>query len=298
MRGSADTRSTPATGLVETDVEAGGRVLHAYDTGPTGRPDELAVLWHHGTPNTGPPPKPLLPAAARLGVRWVGYDRPGYGRSTPRPGRDVASAAGDAAAVADALGIARFAVMGHSGGGPHALACAALLPGRVSAAAAVASVAPYDGAGLDFFAGMCASGVDALRAALAGRETKAAWEREHGDEYDPEFTEADLAALRGPWTWLNDVVRAACAEGPPPGAVDDDLAFASPWGFDTAGIDVPVLLVQGQRDRVVPPGHADWLAEHVPRAELWRRPDDGHISTLGAAEAALVWLVERARLPR
>jgi pimeloyl-ACP methyl ester carboxylesterase len=110
-----------------------GRTLHVYDTGSGDGTTGLAVFWHHGAPSTGAPPEPLFAAAAERGIRWVSHDRPGYGGSTPHPGRDVASAAADVASVADALGIDRFAVMGDSGGGPHALACAAILPGRVLA---------------------------------------------------------------------------------------------------------------------------------------------------------------------
>src|ERR671912_1216734 len=118
--------------VTETDLTlGGGRTLHVYDTGADDADGRLAVFWHHGSPNIGAPPEPLFPAADRLGIRWVSYDRPGYGGSTPRPERDVASAAGDVSAVADAWGIERFAVMGHSSGGSHALACAALLPERV-----------------------------------------------------------------------------------------------------------------------------------------------------------------------
>jgi pimeloyl-ACP methyl ester carboxylesterase len=114
--------------VTETDLTLGdGRTLHTYDTGADDAAGRLALFWHHGTPNIGAPPEPLFPAADRLGIRWVSYDRPGYGGSTPYPERNVASAAVDASAVADALGIERFAVMGHSGGGPHALACGALL---------------------------------------------------------------------------------------------------------------------------------------------------------------------------
>jgi pimeloyl-ACP methyl ester carboxylesterase len=117
--------------VTETDLElSDGRTLHVYDTGADGADGRLAVFWHHGTPNIGAPPEPLFAAAARLGIRWVSYDRPGYGRSTPYPGREVASAAAYVCTIADALGIDRFAVMGHSGGAPHALACAALLPER------------------------------------------------------------------------------------------------------------------------------------------------------------------------
>src|SRR5918912_2148248 len=156
--------------VTETDLElADGRTLHAYDTGADGAAGRLAVFWHHGTPNIGAPPEPLFEAADRLGIRWVSYDRPGYGGSTPSPSRDVASAAADVAAVADALGIERFAVMGHSGGGPHALACGALLPERVLAVVSVAGLAPFGADGLDWFAGMTPSGAAELRAAAEGR---------------------------------------------------------------------------------------------------------------------------------
>ena len=120
------------------------------------------VFWHHGTPNTGVPPEPLFPAAAQHGIRWVSYDRPGYGGSTPHPGRDIASAAADVSSVAQALGIGQFAVMGHSGGGSHALACGALLPGRVLGVVSVAGMAPFDAEGLDWFAGMAAAGAAEL----------------------------------------------------------------------------------------------------------------------------------------
>jgi pimeloyl-ACP methyl ester carboxylesterase len=130
--------------LRETDLELGdGRVLHAYDTATDGADGRLAVFWHHGSPNIGAPPEPLFSVADRLSIRWVSYDRPGYGGSTPRPDRDVASAAGDASAVADALSIDRFAVMGHSSGGSHALACAALLQDRVLGVVVVAGMAPF-----------------------------------------------------------------------------------------------------------------------------------------------------------
>ena len=215
--------------ITEFDVALGDdRTLHAYDTGGDDAADRLAVFWHHGTPNIGTPPAPLFAAADRLGLRWVSYDRPGYGGSTPRPGRDVASAATYVAAVADALGIDQFAVVGHSGGGPHALACGALLPQRVRAVVSIAGLAPFDADGLDWFAGMTDSGVASLGAAAEGRAAK-----EHhqatGAEYDPEFTDADLAAFAGEWAWFADVVGPAVAAGPG-GLIDDDLALVAPWG--------------------------------------------------------------------
>jgi pimeloyl-ACP methyl ester carboxylesterase len=131
-----------------------GRVLHAYDVGPTGRLDELVVLWHHGTPNIGAPPEPLFKPARTLGIRWIAYDRPGYGGSTPHRNATIASAATDAGQVADQLGIERFAAFGHSGGGARALDCGALLPDRVRAVVSVSSPAPWPVDGLDYFAGM------------------------------------------------------------------------------------------------------------------------------------------------
>jgi pimeloyl-ACP methyl ester carboxylesterase len=268
-----------------------GRRLRAYDTGPkTG--SELVVMWHHGTPNIGHPPEPLFDASARLGIRWLGYDRPGYGGSTVRSGRDIASAAADAARVADAAGVERFAVMGHSGGGPHALACAALLPDRVLGVVSGAGLAPYDAVGLDWFAGMAPSGVASLRAALHGRDAKLAHERAASGG-DIGFVEADLAALEGPWSWFGSVVGPALAGGLD-GLVDDDIAYVTGWGFDPASVTAPTLVLHGARDRIVPSAHGEWLAASLPAAELWLRPDDGHISVLAAAEDALAWLRDRA----
>ena len=276
--------------MKETELELGdGRRLHVYDTGEEGGDGSPVVFWHHGTPNIGAPPEPLFAAGERLGVRWVSYDRPGYGGSTFRPGRDIASAAGDVAAVVDSLGIRRFTVMGHSGGGPHALACAALLGDRVSAVVSVSGMAPFGAEGLDWFAGMSDSGAASLRAALRGRAAKEAYEA--SAEYDPEmFTAEDHAALSGDWSWFGDVVGPALEAGPG-GLIDDDLAYVSPWGFDPARIAVPLLLLHGGMDRVVPGSHGQWLARHCPTAELRFDPGAGHISVLNGGAAALDWLM-------
>ena len=272
--------------IQEIDVPlSDGRVLHGYSTG---QPDQLALVWHHGTPNVGRPPEPLFEVADRLGMRWVSYDRPGYGGSSPHPGRNVASAAEDVSALADALGIERFAVVGHSGGSPHALACAALLPERVLGVLAIACLAPFEAAGLDWFAGMIASGTNSLRAAAAGRAAKQAYEAS-GVEYDPEFTAADLATLHGDWGWLGSVVEPAVAAGPA-ALIDDDLAYVAPWGFDPAGILAPVLFLHGRQDGIAPAAHGEWLARTCPRAELRLTEDDGHLSILEQAPAGLEWL--------
>lgn len=268
-----------------------GRRLHVYDTRPDDSNAGLAIFWHHGTPNLGEPPEPLLPAAAERGIRWVSYDRPGYGGSTPHPGRDVASAAADVSAIADALDIRRFAVMGHSGGSAHGLACAALLSKRVVGAVSVSGLAPYDARGLDWFAGMAAAGAAELRAATAGRRPL-----EHllaTSEFDPGiFTPADHEALKGPWGWLGKIAERAL-EGGLGGMVDDDLAYVVPWGFDPGQIRLPVLIVQGGQDRIAPSPHGTWLAREIRSADLWLRPDDGHISVLSSSAAALDWLLAR-----
>ena len=274
--------------VTETDLElADGRTLHYYDAGP-GDAGALAVFWHHGSPNTGAPPEPLFAAAAANGLRWVSYDRPAYGGSTPKPGRDISSAAADVAAIADALGLDRFAVMGHSGGGSHALACGALLPGRVTAVVCVSGMAPLGAAGLDWFAGMYPGGAAGLRAAAAGRA--AITEFLAAEEFDPEmFTPADHAALAGEWSWLGRVAGQAIAGGPA-GMIDDELASVGPWGFDPAQVAAPVLVLHGGQDRMVPSSHGQWLARTCPSAELRLLPEDGHVSVLRAGADALKWL--------
>jgi pimeloyl-ACP methyl ester carboxylesterase len=195
--------------------------------------------------------------------------------------------------VAGALGVERFAVMGHSGGGPHALACAALLPGRVTAVAVVSSPAPYGADGLDWFAGMGESSAASLRAAVAGRAAKERHEASTTDG-DPAFIAADWAALDAEWGWFGSVVAPAIAAGPAP-LIDDDLAYVAPWGFDPARVAVPVLVAHGTGDRMVPGSHGEWLARHVPGAELRLAPGEGHISVLNHATESLEWLAARSR---
>jgi pimeloyl-ACP methyl ester carboxylesterase len=274
----------------EFDVEADdGRILHAYDVGAIGRDDELVLLWHHGTPNIGAPPEPLFGAAAVLGLRWIGYDRPGYGGSAPRPGATVASAANDAARVADHLGIDRFAVFGHSGGGPRAMACGALLGDRILSVVSVSAPAPWPAEGLDFFAGMSAGSVREMGAAAKGGRSAL----EHilaTEDFDPEsFTTADWSALSGEWSWFDGIVTAGTAHGWG-GMIDDDLAAMSPWGFDVSQLSMPTLIMHGADDRMIPSSHARWLAARCPRAELRLEAGQGHISVLGSAPGALEWV--------
>lgn len=268
----------------ETDLQLpDGRTLHVYDTEGPGLP----LLWHHGTPNLGAPPAPLLPAANQLGLRWFSFDRPGYGGSTPAPGRTVAAVARDAGTVADALGIDTFAVAGFSGGGTFALGTAAVHPDRVVAALSVAGIAPFTSEGLDWFAGMIPSGVTSLQAAAAGREALMAHETS-GVEYDPEFTAADLALFDGPWGWLGSVAGEQAMPSGPDGLVDDDCSYVVPWGCDLPS--APTLLLHGERDRIIPSTHGRWLADHLPAAQLRLELADSHISILRHAESALPWI--------
>jgi pimeloyl-ACP methyl ester carboxylesterase len=286
------------TVIENSAVLSDGRTLHHYDTADEagdqhGEGADLVVVWFHGTPNLGEPPQPLFAAAAERRIRFVSYERPGYATSTEQPGRDVAAAVDDVAAVVDALGVGRFAVFGHSGGGPHALACAALLPDRVIAAVDISGIAPYGVEGLDYFAGTHPSGEAELRAAVLGREELAACLE--SSEFDPEiFTPADLAALENNWAWLAGVAGKAL-EGGLTGMIDDDLAAVRPWGFDPAAIKVPVLICHGEQDRMVPIGHSRWLADRIPGAQLRTYPGDGHVSVLdSAAVSALDWIRAQA----
>jgi pimeloyl-ACP methyl ester carboxylesterase len=269
-----------------------GRTLRVHDSADAhSRVGAFTVLWHHGSPQTGALLDPLLAAAAVRGIRLLSYGRPSYGGSTALPGRTVASAAADVAQLAEQLDLDQFAVMGASGGGPHALACAALLPERVSATACLASLAPADADGLDWFDGMASDGAS-LRAALLGRAARD--EYEQTAEFDPEsFIDRDYAALAGRWACLGTDVGLAAAEGTD-GLIDDDLAFVLPWEFSVGHIVTPVLYVQGGRDRVVPPAHATWLLQNTSEAELWLRPRDGHIAVLDACAVAMDWLREHS----
>ena len=225
----------------------------------------------------------LFAAARAAGLRLVTYSRPGYGHSTPRGGPDhvitpVLADADDTAALLDHLGIGEFVTLGWSGGGPRALACAASAPSRVLAAIVVSSPAPPDADGLDRYRGMAPGIQREQRAVVAGRAALDAVLA--ADEWDETaFTAGDLAALEGEWGWFGGVVAAANASGPDATA-DDLLAAGRAWGFDLGAVAVPVLVVHGAADRMVPLQHGEWLAAHVTASEVAVVPDAGHIAVL------------------
>jgi pimeloyl-ACP methyl ester carboxylesterase len=268
-------------------VEANGRTLCVLEEGdPNGSP----IFALHGTPGSRLLWHGLVEDARSRGIRLLGYDRAGYGRSSRDFGRSVAAAAVDIAAIADALGIDRFAVHGGSGGGPHALACAALLPERVVAAASLAGVAPWEAEGLDWLDGMGQDNLDEFGATLAGPEELAAYlviQRDTMLEDTPEaiaeslrslLCPPDLAVLTGDVaSFLVDQMRTGIEEQIV-GWVDDDLAFVRPWGFELEDIRVPVQVWHGAQDQFVPVAHGYWLAERIPGVETHIHPEDGHLT--------------------
>lgn len=296
------TGATYAAGMRDFDVTLpDGRTLHAQEGGAE---DGSVVIYHHGTPMSRRLWEHWSDDAAACGLRLVGYDRPGYGGSTRDPGRTIASCAADTAALADAVGAGRFVTWGVSGGGPHALACAALLPDRVTAVASVAGVAPYGADGLEFLAGMGQDNLDEFGAALAGEPAVRAYlEAAHAElaGTTPEqladamatlLPDTDVAWLRaGGQTFLH----AAMIDGigaTPDGWIDDDLAFVAPWGFDPADIGVPTLVVQGDVDLMVPFAHGQWLAARVPGVDSWLIEGEGHLSLFDRIGDVHAWLVK------
>ena len=255
-----------------------------------GADEGVLLIFHHGSPGAAQPFEPFHRAAAERGIVLAFPSRAGFGESSRQEGRTVASAAADAVALADLLGHERFLTAGWSGGGPHALACAALLPDRVLAAATIAGVAPYDAEGLDWTAGM---GEDnQVEYPLAARDPDELfdWMEEHAEamasieadqivaEMGSLVSDVDAAQVTGEFgDSLAASFRSAFRHGRW-GWFDDDLAFVRDWGFDLNDIRVPVSIWQGREDRMVPFAHGEWLIEHVPGARTRLRPEHGHLS--------------------
>jgi len=280
-----------------------GRTLAVEEAGdPDGRP----VLVHMGTPNSRHIYEPQAADAAVRGLRLICYDRPGYGGSTPQPGRTAASCATDVRAICTELGISRLAIWGISGGGPHALACAALLPDLVVAAASLAGLAPVGAEGLDWFDGMGQSNVDdfkLLEADPAASRVKVEAEREEMLAASAADQAAIMASLLTPTDAavlkddLGEYLLYTTQEGLAPGAEgwwEDAVAHAGPWGFELSDITIPVLVMHGRQDQFVPFGHGQWLAAHVPGAQARLLEDDGHLTLMvNRVGEVHAWLAER-----
>ncbi len=277
-----------------------GRRLAVRVSGPEGG---LPLLYHHGTPGASPPVRALERAAHARGLRLVTTARPGYGSSTRLPGRRVADVVADSAAVLDALGSADCYTAGWSGGGPHALACAARLEG-CRAALVIAGVAPYGAEGLDWMAGMGEDNVVEFGKALGGEDQLRPFLEAAREELEGATIEGVVASME---SLLPDVDRAVMtdefaedllaemAEGLAPGVdgwLDDDLAFAEDWGFDLGEVAVPTMLWQGSSDLMVPIAHGRWLAGRVPGTVAHLEEGEGHLSIgLGAVHRMLDELV-------
>lgn len=262
-----------------------GRTL-AYSE--RGAEDGLPVFGLHGTPGSRFARHSDPELYERHGVRWITYDRPGYGLSDPLVGRSVADAPADIAAIADGLGLDRFAVVGGSGGAPHALACGALLADRVIRVGALVTPAPPDAENFDFFEGLADLNVKEFNAALAGREAIETFLEHyvHGIRTDvdaiieamlTELPEIDRrraskpeqrAIMKEGWT---EAVRQGSR-----GWADDDLAFAKPWGFDLGDVTVETRVWQGELDVLTPRPHGEYVASRLPNGEFELLEGGGH----------------------
>jgi pimeloyl-ACP methyl ester carboxylesterase len=295
----------------------GERVLTFETWGPS---DGVPVFLLHGTPGSRLGPRPRTLELDRLGVRLIAFDRPGYGGSERLPGRKVADAADDVAAVADALGLSRFAVVGRSGGAPHALASAAELPGRVFAAASLVGLAPYDAEGLDWYERMGGANEAVFRiavGAVAGDDdtvllarlaqltsTLVARDVEFiRAEHDAQMPTADRAVIAdagirqvlrdnfcGAVSHAGNLLTHADHDRILAGWLDDLRALTDVWGFKVETIDVPVLLWHGGQDNLFPAGHSVWLHEHIPGAQVINDAESAHFGALGVLPHVLTWV--------
>jgi pimeloyl-ACP methyl ester carboxylesterase len=267
-----------------------GRV---FEYSAAGNPGRELLVFCVGTPSAVVDFPYVADAAAARGLRSVICSRPGYGWSTRNEGRTVADAAFDTAALADHLGAERFLVMGWSGGGSTALACSALLPARVRAAVVLAGTAPPVEAGevwTTWFPPDMADEVRALRtkppAELAPEYEQAAKQfaelsGEHMANSENQSAADKAALIEVPEVaeWLARSIQSATSAGIW-GWLDDDLAWAKPWGFDVAGIREPEIDRHGDEDGFVSIEQGRWLAAHIPGARFDEMPGGGH-TTVG-----------------
>ncbi|MGW8488701.1 alpha/beta fold hydrolase [Streptomyces sp. NPDC055886] len=285
---------------------ADGRHLMVERTGdPRGRP----VFLLHGTPGSRLGPAPRGMVLYQRHTQLIAYDRPGYGGSDRHEGRRIKDVVEDVRAIADALGLERFAVVGRSGGAPHALACAALMPERITRTAALVSLAPRDAAGLDWFDGMAASNVQAYSTAADDPESLAASfiVRSAQIRRDPvrllddlrrELTDSDRLVVND--AGIRSMLLRNFSEGLRHSAwgwIDDAIAFCRPWGFDPARITGRVLLWHGVKDVFAPVGHSRWLAGQIPGATAVLEPAAAHFDAFPMLPRVLDWLLDEREPP-
>ncbi len=292
MSNGIETRTISAARGRELCVEIAGD--------PHGKP----ILVHTGSPNSRHLYGEWIADAEDKGIRLISYDRPGYGGSTVRPGHTVASGAEDVRTIAEALGHDRLGFWGWSGGGPYALACAALLPDVAVAVAAVASLAPYGAEGLDYFAGMGELNAEDIRLFFsdpeesrrmhhqAWEEARAATPEQLAEVMKSVLSPVDAEAMTGAVAqWLADRAHDGLAAGDQ-GWWDDGASHLTGWGFDLEDIRVPVKIWHGRQDRMVPVQHSEWLAANVLGAEAEITDSDGHLTVIGRVGEIHDWLLQ------
>ena len=288
----------------QTVAAADGRTLTIAEWGD---PDGFPVFSLHGTPGSRFAGQAYTGAYASVGARVITYDRPGYGGSDRFRGRRVVDSVADVSAIADSLGIERFAVSGGSWGGPHSLAVAARLPERVTRAACRAGVTPFDMPGFDWFADMDAVNIEELGWALEGEDVLARniervaarmLERVADDPSkmisdNVQLSEADRAQMANPER--HEAIRRDINEAFRHGVwgyVDDTLCLIQPWGFDVTEIRVPTRVLYGLTDVLVPRQHGEWLAHNVPNAEAVIDEQGGHMPDPNLVTERFAWLVQ------
>ncbi len=267
------------------------------------RDDAVSVFLLHGTPGSRIGPRPRGIVLHRLGVRLISYDRPGYGESDRQPQRSVRDAAADIRAIADHLGLDKFSIVGRSGGGPHALAAAAVLgDDRVERVAALVSLAPPEADQLAWYEGMgeynvrgyheADAGLAAIRARLLQRVSKI--------QEDPanllaaletDLSDADRRVVDD--VVMRKLLLATYTEGVRQNAdgwIDDALALRRPWGFDPAEVEVPTLLWHGEVDRFSPLRHTQWLADRIPGSKVLIEPGAAHFGAMEVLPRVLGWI--------
>jgi pimeloyl-ACP methyl ester carboxylesterase len=275
-------------------LKIAGRDVGYTDYGPR---DGAPVLWCHGGPGSRLEPAAMAPAAADAGFRLIGIDRPGYGRSTPRPGRSIADWVADGLSVADALDVERFVAVGCSTGGAYSLALAAHAPQRASAVIACCALTDMRWQeGKAMMAGPATarlwSAPDRGAAIAAAADVLGADGSKMLTQAHTGAPAADLALMQDP-AWMagmREAMREMFTFGVQ-GYADDRIADGVGWrSFDVAKICCPVIVLHGEEDNVVPAAHARHTAAIVPGATLRIVPALGHMSIFGAVLPVLQWL--------
>ena len=298
-----DTDAVPI--ILDEHVQAGDRHVEycLYNRGAARR-----ALYQYGTPGTRWLSPQLIDAARSAGFELLVIDRPGYGRTSRWPGRRIVDVVDDVRAVLEGVGWERFAVWGGSGGAPHALAITAQLPHQVTACASVVGLAPYDAAGLDWYAGMSAGNVEEFQTAAQGEQAyrplverlaadamaslEAGGIQVAGDYQLPEVDRHALAARHEEEDYL-ERMRLTYVDGVD-GWLEDCLALTQPWGFDLSELTTPASVWYGTADVLASRAHHDYLLSRIPGAQR-RELRGGHVLNGEDLLAIYDWLADPSR---